>query len=60
MKLPFLQAARKLSGYGVHVDEELTPEIRYIRKDKAIPLQALTGHEGSKRLRLKDFKTIVT
>jgi hypothetical protein len=29
-------------------------------KDKAIPLQALTGPEGSRRLRLPDFKTIGT
>jgi hypothetical protein len=27
---------------------------------KAIPLQALTGPEGSRRLRLPDFKTIGT
>jgi len=27
---------------------------------KAVPLQALTGHEGSSRLRLTDFKTIGT
>jgi hypothetical protein len=26
--------------------------------DKAIPLQALTGPEGSRRLRLSDFKKI--
>ena len=29
-------------------------------KDKAIPLQAWTGPEGSSRLRLPDFKTIGT
>jgi len=29
-------------------------------KDKAVPLQAWTGPEGSKRLRLPDFKTIGT
>jgi hypothetical protein len=29
-------------------------------KSKAIPLQALTGPEGSRRLRLPDFKTICT
>jgi hypothetical protein len=29
-------------------------------KDKAIPLQALTGPEGSRRLRLPDFKTVGT
>ena len=28
------------------------------RKGKAIPLQAWTGPEGSRRLRLPDFKTI--
>jgi hypothetical protein len=27
---------------------------------KAIPLQALTGPEGSRRLRIPDFKTIDT
>jgi hypothetical protein len=31
-----------------------------ICKDKEIPLQALTGPEGSRRLRLPDFKTIGT
>jgi len=29
-------------------------------KGKAIPLQAWTGPEGSRRLRLPDFKTIST
>jgi hypothetical protein len=29
-------------------------------KGKAIPLQAFTGPEGSRRLRLPDFKTIGT
>jgi hypothetical protein len=29
-------------------------------KSKAIPLQALTGPEGSRSLRLTDFKTIGT
>ena len=32
----------------------------YIYKGKAIPLQAWTGPEGSKRLRLPDFITIGT
>jgi len=31
-----------------------------IFKRKAIPLQAWTGPEGSRRLRLPDFKTIGT
>jgi hypothetical protein len=30
------------------------------KKGKAIPLQALTGPEGSRRLRLPDFMTIGT
>jgi hypothetical protein len=34
-------------------------QVRLI-KGKAIPLQALTGPEGSRRLRLPDFKTIGT
>jgi len=29
-------------------------------KDKAVPLQAWTGPEGSRKLRLPDFKTIGT
>jgi len=29
-------------------------------KGKAVPLQAWTGPEGSRRLRLSDFKTIST
>ena len=32
----------------------------YIYKSKAIPLQAWTGPEGSRRLRLPDFKTVGT
>ena len=32
----------------------------YIKKGKAIPLQAWTGPEGSRRLRFPDFKTIDT
>jgi hypothetical protein len=31
----------------------------YIYKGNAIPLQALTGPEGSRRLRLPDLKTIM-
>ena len=29
-------------------------------KGKVIPLQAWTGHEGSRRLRFPDFKTVGT
>jgi hypothetical protein len=35
-------------------------ETKMYIKGKAIPLQALTGPEGSRRLRLPDFKTIST
>jgi len=39
-----------------------TAQIFHIKakKVKAIPLQAWTGPEGSRRLRLPDFKTIST
>jgi hypothetical protein len=41
---------------GIPSDDEV-----YIKgKDKAIPLEALTGAEGSRRLRLQDFKTLGT
>jgi hypothetical protein len=41
---------------------QLGPEVRRgnIKEHKAIPLQAWTGPEGSRRLRLPDFKTIGT
>jgi len=35
-------------------------QLQAIVKGKAIPLQAWTGREGSRRLRLPDFKTIGT
>jgi hypothetical protein len=38
----------------------LPEEYIVIYKGKAIPLQALIGPEGSRRLRLQDFKTIGT
>jgi hypothetical protein len=34
--------------------------MEFVIKGKAIPLQALTGPEGSRRLRLPDFKIIGT
>jgi hypothetical protein len=37
----------------------VTSGVAYIKgKGKAIPIQALTGPEGSRRLRLPNFKTI--
>jgi len=38
--------------WGLHVESSL--------KSKAIPLQAWTNPEGTRRLRLPDFKTIGT
>jgi hypothetical protein len=39
---------------------ELKGNYIYMCKGKPIPLQALTGPEGSRRLRLSDFKIIGT
>jgi hypothetical protein len=45
----------------LHIYKEKEYPKRNIRvKGKAIPLQALTGPEGSRRVRLQDFKTIGT
>jgi len=45
------------SGWGMM----LTTCLRVLKgKGKAIPLQAWMGPEGSKRLRLPDFKTVGT
>jgi hypothetical protein len=43
---------------GVYTGDRQTH--RQYSKGKAIPLQAWTGPEGSRRLRLPDFKTIGT
>jgi hypothetical protein len=45
----------KPSPYKSNKNFQLT-----ICKSKAIPLQTLTDPEGSRRLRLPDFKTIAT
>jgi hypothetical protein len=37
-----------------------TVKITFVKKGKAIPLQAWTSPDGSRRLRLPDFKTIGT
>ena len=45
---------------GVNFNEKFLM-LKYLGcKAKAIPLQAWTGPEGSRRLRLPDFKTIGT
>jgi len=43
-----------------HVENILTYQCMVKGKGKAIPLQAWTGPEGSRRLRLPDFKTVGT
>jgi len=45
-------------AYMRHPTMKITNKMHY--KSKAIPLQAWTGLEGSRRLRLPDFKTIGT
>jgi hypothetical protein len=48
--------------YGKAEDNQLRDKAKkiLIYVKLAIPLQALTGPEGSRRLRLPDFKTIGT
>ena len=43
-----------------HVDTQCLIYVLVKGKGKAIPLQAWTGHEGSRSLKLPDFKTIGT
>jgi hypothetical protein len=50
---------RMLSKREATVERRFT-SIQGKGKGKAIPLQALTGPEGSRTLRLPDFKTIGT
>jgi hypothetical protein len=46
--------------YKINAIHNISTAITSKGKCKAIPLQALTGPEGSRRLRLPDFKTICT
>jgi hypothetical protein len=46
--------------YGVLEINKYVVTIGNAVKGKAIPLQAWTGPDGSRRLRLTDFKTVVT
>jgi hypothetical protein len=53
----------KIQGLGLkicHNTSSFSQNISPIGKGKAIPLQALTCSEGSRRLRLPDLKTIGT
>jgi hypothetical protein len=42
------------------VDNYINKNLHVYKKDKAIPLQAWTGPEGSRRVRFPDFKTVGT
>jgi hypothetical protein len=57
MNLPYLPYVRP---HGVMLRNTLFLILIAVLKGKAIPLQALTGPEGSRRLRFPDFKTIGT
>jgi hypothetical protein len=46
--------------YRKKITDKTFNKSSYVIKGKAIPLQALTDPEGSRRLRLPDFKTIGT
>jgi hypothetical protein len=54
-----IRARAGMSAY-VHTSMALHTVRRIEGKGNAIPLQALTGPEGSRRLRLQDFRTIGT
>jgi hypothetical protein len=62
--LPSYQTARRHisedSNIRTHHLEDIRQHDIVKGKGKAIPLQAWTGPEGSRRLRLPDFKTIGT
>jgi len=51
---------RHVSATHVAIFRGIEQEYRYNCKGKAIPLQAWTGPEGFRRLRLPDFKTFGT
>jgi len=53
---PFLKSPAALSGKQNSRSLNLTTHL-YLEKGKAIPLQAWTGSEGPRRLRLLNFKT---
>jgi len=55
------KAVVSISGFAVEQIVGFPFELpRWLKQGKAIPLQAWTGPEGSRRLRLPDFKTFGT
>jgi len=55
-----LTTSTKMTNEPSKTEHETFPIRRGKGKDKAIPLQAWTGLEDSRRTRLPDFKTIDT
>jgi len=58
MKAEYLQRVCKYAHMHASTEKRCINQIYGI--GKAIPLQAWTGPEGSRRLRLPDFKTVGT
>jgi hypothetical protein len=56
---PYIYAMKFLDLLGAPYIFDIS-RLRVKNQGKAIPLQALTGPESSRRLRLPDFKTIGT
>jgi hypothetical protein len=54
-KRPWYLLGIKLGDYKIHKDVVVVAA--KVKQGKAIPLQTWTGPEGSRRLRLPDFKT---
>ena len=54
---PNQSEARKIVSVNPSANRIVVIHFSLFSKDKAIPLQAWTGLEGSRRLRLPDFKT---
>jgi hypothetical protein len=53
----FVRKEQRLSVFKIGY---WTAMLGWVKKGKAIPLQAWTGPQGSRRVRLPDFKTINT
>ena len=58
----FFGDKRRKTRHGKHIKQlkQVLIYVRFCYKGKAIPLQAWTAPEGSRRLRLPDFKIIGT
>jgi hypothetical protein len=54
-----LQTVSVMWGQERHTEKLALKKVKQ-GKGKAVPLQAWTGSEGSRRFRLPDFKTIST